>query len=570
LWETDGVESSVALVSRRGMAFSVNGKIDGHATFDAPTQVMSGLLGALLHKAPRSSLVIGLGTGSTAGWLGVVPGMEQVDVVELEPGVLEVARQCFEVNQDVLSNPRVHIHIGDAREVLLTTPKRYDLVFSEPSNPYRAGIASMFTREFYEAASDRLSGGGVFVQWIQAYEISSEAIRTVYSTLGSVFPYVESWRTHRDLLLVGTREPLPHDAAELGRRLAKEPYRSALANAWRGMGPEAFLARFVATPELAQAIRRAQDGVANTDDLNRLEFSFPRTVGRYNLFNMRDLRNFAQESQQDRPGLMSGDVDWGRVSEERRQLYMDAVQDWSGASAGEVSRFLAARDYGNGDLQGALEVWRSQKQEPRGPVELALLAEGLALAGDDAAVPYAESLREWQPAEADVVLGRLRLTQGRWSEATQALEAAFVRYRRDPWPRAEVMLRGMAAIKDLVARQPSLGRRLYAAIQQPFAARSLNEERALAAWELASTLGLRPECKMTLAFFEPWVPWHQNFLEGRLACYVANGDERWLRARQDLDTFRAQEPLRIDAGVAQVETGENRPSEGSSASTRLP
>jgi hypothetical protein len=72
-WETEGVESSVALLRRLGMAFAVNGKIDGHFTIDAPTQVMSGLLAALLHEQPKSALVIGLGTGSTAGWLGAIP-----------------------------------------------------------------------------------------------------------------------------------------------------------------------------------------------------------------------------------------------------------------------------------------------------------------------------------------------------------------------------------------------------------------------------------------------------------------------------------------------------------------
>ena len=73
--------------------------------------------------------------------------MERVDVVELEPAILEVARYCAPVNRNVLNNPKVRMQIGDAREVLLTTKERYDIIFSEPSNPYRAGVASLFTRE---------------------------------------------------------------------------------------------------------------------------------------------------------------------------------------------------------------------------------------------------------------------------------------------------------------------------------------------------------------------------------------------------------------------------------------
>src|SRR5262249_5719997 len=151
VWETEGVESSVALDATDGLAMVVNGKIDGNARGDASTQVMGGLLGALLHPRPRSGLVIGLGTGSTAGWLAAVPTVERVDVAELEPAMLQVATLCASVNHHVLESPKVHVRIGDAREILLNLPGRYDVIFSEPSNPYRAGVASLFTREYYQA-----------------------------------------------------------------------------------------------------------------------------------------------------------------------------------------------------------------------------------------------------------------------------------------------------------------------------------------------------------------------------------------------------------------------------------
>src|SRR5262249_56527943 len=138
---------SVGVAGVGGLGSGVNGRGDGHATEVAGTQVMGGLLGALVHPNPKRALVIGLGTGSTAGWLGAVPSMERVDVVELEPAILRVARRCAPVNRDVLANPKVHVEIGDAREVVGTTRAKYDLIFSEPSNPYRAGIASLFTRE---------------------------------------------------------------------------------------------------------------------------------------------------------------------------------------------------------------------------------------------------------------------------------------------------------------------------------------------------------------------------------------------------------------------------------------
>src|SRR5262249_28442526 len=157
LWEADGLESSVALVLGGDVGLLVNGKSDGSAVNDSPTQVMSGLIGAAIHPLPRRALVIGLGTGSTAGWLAQVPSIDRVDVVEIEPVIGRVARFLAPVNQNVLDNPKVHVFYGDAREVLLASKERYDVIFSEPSNPYRAGIASLFSREYYEAVKGRLT-----------------------------------------------------------------------------------------------------------------------------------------------------------------------------------------------------------------------------------------------------------------------------------------------------------------------------------------------------------------------------------------------------------------------------
>jgi spermidine synthase len=152
--------SPVGVEAKSGLAFVINGKVDGNARGDASMQVMGGLLGALLHPSPRRAMVIGLGSGSTAGWLAAVPGMQRVDAVELEPLILRVARECAAVTRDAMRNPLLHVAMGDAREVLLTTRRRYDVVFSEPSNPYRAGIASLYTREYYEAVRDRLDEDG--------------------------------------------------------------------------------------------------------------------------------------------------------------------------------------------------------------------------------------------------------------------------------------------------------------------------------------------------------------------------------------------------------------------------
>ncbi|HEV7501077.1 MAG TPA: fused MFS/spermidine synthase, partial [Vicinamibacteria bacterium] len=352
LWEREGVESSVALQAFSGLAFVVNGKIDGNARNDAPTQVMGGLLGCLLRPDVRRSMVIGLGTGSTAGWLADVPGMERTDVVELEPAILDVARACAPVNRRALDNPRLHVTTGDAREVLMAGRGAYDLVFSEPSNPYRAGVASLFTREFYQAVDARLSADGVFLQWVQAYEVDERTISTILATLASVFPEVEVWQVHNvDLVLVASRRPLRHRAAELEARLRAEPFATALRAAWRVTDVHEFLSAFVAGPALARRFLAGGDAVA-TDDLNPVEFSFARLVAQRTAFDVERMRAAAAALGADRPAV-EGPIDWERVRRHRVEIYTianDSAPLGPGALEAERDRVTAHAQYAAGRI----------------------------------------------------------------------------------------------------------------------------------------------------------------------------------------------------------------------------
>ena len=177
LWETDGREISLGISKTNGLAFIVNGKCDGNAIDDAGTQVMAGLLGALFHPHPTRAAVIGLGTGSTAGWLAAIPTMERVDVLEIEPAITKFAVQCALVNHNALATPNVHLLYGDARELLLMSKQTYDIIASEPSNPYRAGIASLFTREYYQAIASKLNSGGFFTHFLRHAQLGLTASR---------------------------------------------------------------------------------------------------------------------------------------------------------------------------------------------------------------------------------------------------------------------------------------------------------------------------------------------------------------------------------------------------------
>jgi len=543
-WEREGVESSVAVQTLAGLSFVVNGKVDGNARNDAPTQVASGLLGALLRPGAQGALVIGLGTGSTAGWLAEVPSMRRVDVVELEPAILEVARMCAPVNRGAMDNPKLRVLTGDAREVLMAGRDSYDLIFSEPSNPYRAGIASLFTREFYEAAASRLTPDGLFLQWVQAYEVDERTVSTIVATLAEVLPEVEVWQVHQiDLMLVASRKPLRHDAQALRARLREQPFRSGLLAAWRATELEDVLARFVAAPPLAKRLRAAGQPL-NTDDRNPVEFSFAKTLSRSGLFDVLKLRSEAAAMGAGRPE-MAGAVDWERAARQRLAIYTIAGSPPplpADASESETLRAKAHAHYVAGDLKGALDAFAAQPHPPEGAVESALFAEGLADRGDQAAVRHIQELRATSAVEAEAATARLALRLGQFDLARNALASALVRYRDDPWPSQIAMAHALSLSDELATAKPDALGVLFEALRQPFAVAALEEPRRLVLLNLAARVRSPDLCREALQALEPHVPWRADVLRYRASCYERQKDERAPLAREELQEFLAQEP----------------------------
>ncbi|HVR41326.1 MAG TPA: fused MFS/spermidine synthase [Thermoanaerobaculia bacterium] len=521
VWEADGRESSVALTDPDDLGLIVNGKSDGSARSDTGTQVMLGMIGALVHPNPKSTFIVGLGTGTSAGWIADVPAMERVDVVELEPAVVESSQQYVAVNRNVLANPKVHLIVADAREILLASRQRYDLIVSEPSNPYRAGVASLFTREFYEASAGRLSHGGIFLQWIQTYGVDARTVQTIYATITKVFPYVETWSTNPgDAVLVASREPIIHDTAMMRRRLTQEPYRTAAHVSWRVETLEGVYSRFLANGDLATAVaQQTQD--LNTDNRPLIEFSFARTLG-HDQFELQSVVLAARARNAARPRV-NGAVDWNAV---------DAV--------GAHDDFASAVK--NQDYAGALASWRAAPWQPANTGQLASLAHVLATNGDEAALPYIEQLRAWEPIEADAILGILRLRQRRIAEAAQLIQSALVRYRENPWPTRAVMEPAIAAAMDLSSER-EVAPQMVSALSQTFAEHQMEEARRVAyVMSAARAGGCGVSTLQALQELEPNVPWRGPILQLRAACYTAAGlGERAAQAKRELDEFNAAE-----------------------------
>lgn len=232
-YHRDGASASVVVQSPPGsdlLFLKVNGKTDASTGGDMNTQILSGHLPLLLRPASSNVLVVGIGSGITVGAVTRHPGVQRVDAVEISPEVVAAARHFRAANHNALADPRVRVYEEDAKAFLLLTDRRYDVIISEPSNPWMAGVAGVFSLEFYETCRSRLAPDGLMLQWVQLYEFSDAGMDMVLATFSRAFPYVSVWQSLRaDLLLVGSLTPPDVDLAALAARMAVPAVQQDLA-----------------------------------------------------------------------------------------------------------------------------------------------------------------------------------------------------------------------------------------------------------------------------------------------------------------------------------------------------
>lgn len=220
----DGAGSTVSLHGFKvgtndHLSLKVNGKADASSTGDVATQLLSGHIPLLLHPRAKETLVIGLGSGMTCGAVLRHPSVQHLDAVEISPEVVEAARRFGPFNDRVLESPRTRLVVEDAKSFLKMADKNYDVIISEPSNPWMAGVSGVFSREYYETCRQRLATNGIMAQWVQVYETNDEAVQMVFATFTSVFPYLSVWQgSMGDLILIGTVRPLRVNLNELEKR----------------------------------------------------------------------------------------------------------------------------------------------------------------------------------------------------------------------------------------------------------------------------------------------------------------------------------------------------------------
>ena len=265
---------------------------------DMQTEMESGLLGAILSppgRPPSRALVVGWGSGLTVGSL-LTTGVGRVDAVELEREVISGARWFLRYNHWATRDPRVHLVEGDGRTFLAAVAHPYDLIVSEPSNPWITGCSNLFTVEYFRLVARHLAKTGTFVQWLQIYEISPRNVKVILATLSAVFPHVYVFRSApsvTDLLLVASKRPLVLDYQWLRQwltsgRVAKEFGRIQVHD------PADLAVRFIMGDE---SLRRFVAGVGlNTDDNARVEFSAPKDLINYYRFDPKRIARHMEQA----------------------------------------------------------------------------------------------------------------------------------------------------------------------------------------------------------------------------------------------------------------------------------
>jgi len=252
--------------------FYINGNPSASG-LEGPLQLerFESLLPLLLHPQPKSLLVIGFGTGITAGAARDFP-LDTIDAVEIIGSIPGLARTFALENRNILADPRLTLYIEDGRQFLKRTNKKYDVITTGPQHPTQAGSVHLYTREYFRDCAARLEENGTMAQWLPLYQLYAADIVKVLLTMKDVFPHLSVWAFNHDLIVLGkkTNSPLPFSS------LRKHWKEGPLASLLRETGlhiPLSLVALYVTTDVDSLHPGHRHADLLVSDDLPSIEFS---------------------------------------------------------------------------------------------------------------------------------------------------------------------------------------------------------------------------------------------------------------------------------------------------------
>ncbi len=292
LFSKDGWTSHVTVRKHKKVqSLLINGKVEGSNGQDLQTELLVAHLPLLIHPQTQSVFVIGLGTGITLRAIET-HSVKTITCVEIEKRVLEASQLFKKSHHNALLDPRLKLMVEDARHVLSTSQEEYDCIISEPSNPWRAGIGSLYTIEMFQEIKKHLNEEGIVCQWVHYYNMSPNDLKTIVRTFQTVFPNSSLWgQAHlSDLFLIGFKNPDQiFKISDLS--LANKPeIRKDLHSIGLSNVKILQALKFLDKEELTNY---AGQGKLHTDNLPILEFSAPRSLYKDTLsLNLEEILNF--------------------------------------------------------------------------------------------------------------------------------------------------------------------------------------------------------------------------------------------------------------------------------------
>lgn len=242
-------DNEVSIITNGKPDASINVSANGAPSPDEATMILAAALPLAMKPASRQAAIIGLGSGLTTHTLLSANQLASVDTVEIEPAIVNAAKGFGPRVSNVYDRPESHIYIDDAKSYFSTHNKQYDLIISEPSNPWVSGVAGLFSSEFYGLVSNYLTDDGIFTQWLQLYEIDMPLVASVMKALSQRFEHYAVYAANNnDIIIMATNGDslgMPSrrvfDFPELARELARVRVRNVQDLQLHYLGDKAYL-----------------------------------------------------------------------------------------------------------------------------------------------------------------------------------------------------------------------------------------------------------------------------------------------------------------------------------------
>lgn len=374
LYYKDGASSNVGILDyntkHTKIALATNGHMDASDGLDMATQIMLAAFPLAFKPGAQDVAVIGWGSGVTLGVSSLFP-VKEITAIELEPAVIEGSKHFHHVNHSPETNPKVKVELNDGRNYLLATDKKFDVIISEPSNPWQAGVCNLFTKEFFGAAKNSLRPGGIFALWLQTIEIPPKNVKEVLAALHEQFPYCAAMVADTgDLVVLASDKPITADLNEMQKifkneQLVKDLGRLNITNA------ESIVARVCLTPKNIDAL--VKNVKPNCDDTNKLEYDIGKhyETHRYleenmamffnNSKNLWDIVDLANLSKKDL-GLKLGKIaDEAMICGHPANPELWAIQSINLYPNVDACRTLGTVAWRNDQKEKAMQLWNRAK-----------------------------------------------------------------------------------------------------------------------------------------------------------------------------------------------------------------